>query len=317
MQLDQIMGVLRHCYERQTRQGAESAFRFALVVGSNRKRVFATYPERSKSPEKRGTRSPDKRSKKAKGKQRDITQLDGLLPISQTDHPNRLPSTGTSHISTVPSSAAPATDQDHVLVVIGMGEVHQLRQLGCEDIFGPINGPSEGQPKYQVPHHWLQRLPAARDPHQAETTARPYPRPRPIHARRAQSGSTTVPSESVIDPNLLQPPTLGIPTIGMPGSSIAAAESVPLPPSIPVQDGNADSSHPHPGISLPEASLTLKQTTSIGGPGQRTQIQKSPSRPVTRSSRKHKVMTSDVLASQEAEQLLKGTKSSRRQKTRS
>ena len=76
MRRDAIQDLLLHCYERQERLGAESAFRFALVMGPNRKRIFATYPETEQQ-----TENQEKRTSKGKGKQRE-RQLDGLLSLS-------------------------------------------------------------------------------------------------------------------------------------------------------------------------------------------------------------------------------------------
>ena len=338
MHLDQIMLVLRHCYDRQIRLGPESAFRFALVVAPNRKRIFAAYPD----PLQR-TASPDKRSRKSKGKQRDVNQLDGLLPISQVDDPNSDRSTGREEAgpSTRPGRTAVqrpaasatakrtpahrqadsakakqtlahrpatlATDHRSDLITIGMGEMTKLRNLGCEEIFGPINGPNEGQPQYQVPCYWLERLHVAAphpnpDPAQP-TTVRPYPRPRPIMARPAQHTDSTVHSESVIDPSLLLQTSISDNTNNVrQGSSTSIANLVP--PAVYEAGANID---PESSL-LPNRQLTTSR--------KRGRVVKSPNRPVTRSSKQRRIMTSDALAMQEAETLLKFGKRDRTQKKR-
>ena len=155
MQLEQVLSVLRHCHERQSTLGPESAFRFAQVIGRNRQRVLSSYPE-----ERDRRSSPDKRSRRDKGKQRDVEQLQGLLQMEQnTPDVDRerahstLPSGLPGHQS---GPAAPVGSSD--LATIGMGDMLRLKNIGCNEIFGPINGPNQGLPQYQVPSTWLQRL---------------------------------------------------------------------------------------------------------------------------------------------------------------
>jgi len=75
-----------------------------------------------------------------------------------------------------------------------------LRELGYE-VCGPINGPNEGLPRYEVPKSWLRTLESqmeeAPTPSPFPTDARPYPCPRPIQSKSAQLTSSTV-----IDPAL-------------------------------------------------------------------------------------------------------------------
>jgi hypothetical protein len=337
MQLDQIMVVLRHCYDRQMRLGPELAFRFALVVGPNRKHMFATYPDH-----RQRTASPEKRSRKGKGKQREVNQLDGLLPIAQVDNPNSNCSTGRGEAgpSTRPEPTAAqrpaalattkrtpagrlaasatakrtsayhpaelATDHRSDLITVGMGEMTKLRNMGCEEIFGPINGPNEGQPQYQVPRHWLERLHDASsnpDPDPAQpTTVRPYPRPRPIMARPPQRADST-PSEShLIDPSLLQSAISDNNTNIMQASSSTSANVVPT--TVYAAGGIIDTD---------TALLPNRQSNTSR---KRDRVTKSPNRPVTRSSKQRRIMTSDALAMQEAETLLKFGKRDRAQKKR-
>ena len=92
MRLEAIQKILRHCYERQEASGPESAFRFANVSGPKNTRVQASYPDDG----------PSQISAKAKGKQKakQIDQLDGLLPISESVRVT--PDPGTLGLNVVP-----------------------------------------------------------------------------------------------------------------------------------------------------------------------------------------------------------------------
>jgi len=162
MHLDDIRKVLQYCYGLQAESGPESAFRFAVFMGPKRTRLFANYPETSKTQESES--DPNHRKKKDKGKQRG-NALDGLLQIEEIeDHPtinhvetedqqNTNPSAGPSNKS---SRDVPELHQDG-LVRIDMGQMLQLKDMGYE-VMGPVNGPNEGYPEYEVPRAMLEVL---------------------------------------------------------------------------------------------------------------------------------------------------------------
>lgn len=182
------MSVLTHCYKRQEEHGPESAFRFQLVSGPNRKRLFATYPDSQDS------RTPNVTDK---GKQRQLPKLDGLLVMSQQNEftPNSEANQAEGSGHCVPKRTArdvaqaepSAESADVPLVGIDMGEMLKLKEMGYE-VFGPFNGPNEGPPQYQVPRTWMDRL-KERDSQIGRSTVSeqpaknptppPHPRPEP------------------------------------------------------------------------------------------------------------------------------------------
>lgn len=76
MHRDQIQSILRHCFGRQEDLGPESAFRFQLYVGPNQIPVSAEYPQPRLNEETCTHTARDK------GKGRDVSQLNNLLPLS-------------------------------------------------------------------------------------------------------------------------------------------------------------------------------------------------------------------------------------------
>ena len=150
MHLDDIQKVLRHCYNRQAESGARAAFRFRIFIGAKKKRLDAVYAETSdiqgtESEQNSGDRRKDKGKKKC---QED--PLDGLLRIDQRDPaPTRLP----AYQDPGPSNHNSTQD----VVRVGMGEMLQLKAMGYS-ASGPVNGPNEGLPEYEVPKDWLQHL---------------------------------------------------------------------------------------------------------------------------------------------------------------
>ena len=153
MHLDDIRKVLQHCYRLQAESGPESSFRFALFCGPKRKRLFANYPD---NPNTELVESEHGRRKKNKGKQRE-DPLQGLLRMDESEPPNG------DHIPTVDqqitnarvagSSNSHRTDpqtSSNGFVRIDMGQMLQLKDMGY-DVLGPVNGPNEGYPEYDVP----------------------------------------------------------------------------------------------------------------------------------------------------------------------
>ena len=143
-----------------------------------------------------GTQEGQTGRTKNKGKRRAIDQLEGLLTISQRQSPST--SDPMSHIvdnrSRVPD-----------LVNIDLGQAIKLKEMGYE-VHGPINGPNEGFPKYEVPRSWLKKLDSQSTPHVYLTPNPPstqlYPRPQPI-PKPSQPASTILIQDHIIDPLLL------------------------------------------------------------------------------------------------------------------
>ena len=172
MHLNDIRSVLQHCYGLQVKDGPESAFRFSVFIGPQRKRLFAIYPNDLNTGD---AELGQNRRKKNKGKQREDA-LQGLFRIEESDLdptgndsqigqlPNPSgegPSNNHSAVTDEPRNASPQND----LVRIDMGEMLQLKNMGYE-AFGPVNGPNEGHPEYEVPQALMQLLPSHTQCHQ-------------------------------------------------------------------------------------------------------------------------------------------------------
>ena len=87
------------------------------------------------------------------------------------------------------------------LVRIDMRQMVMLKNLGHE-LLGPVNGPNEGLPQYEVPRSWLQELENLTiinsDTDPGPSNSRPYPRPRPLKKTLAP-----VEMAPIIDPALV------------------------------------------------------------------------------------------------------------------
>jgi len=227
---------------------------------------------------------------------------------SQVAGPSTRPKAPTHHAAAAAAAAASVTDDNGDLILIGLAEMSKLRNIGCDNIFGPINGPNEGLPQYQVPRHWLERLHDAAPttdsalPRMAETApARPHPRPRPILAGRQGRANSVI---NQIDPSLLEPGGSDQTTnVMQPETCNTAPTSIPLATTV----------HTAGAEIATEPTVLAPNRWSAAKPGPSINL---PNRPVTRSSTQRKVMTSDALAMQEAEALLKMSKRNRSQKKR-
>jgi hypothetical protein len=141
------------------------------------------------------TSEKNARKKKDKGKQREDA-LQGLLRIDESvepptaepaepvTQPRRNPTVGGR--ANQPVSETQTSEND--LVRIDMGQMLQLKNMGY-DAVGPVNGPNEGYPEYEVPKAMLQVLQS-----RSQTT------PTPIQDRFAIEPE---PAPNVIDPALL------------------------------------------------------------------------------------------------------------------
>ena len=190
MHRDVIQSILRHCLRRQQESGPESAFRFLMFTGPKRKRMFAEYPDPNKRPQVQSQTAKKKGRQtvkpKKKGKQTEVSQLDDLLTISQNMSLN--PSRNAS-----PDRTRTMTDK---LVTIDMGKMMMLRDMGHE-VIGPINGPNEGLPLYEVPRSWLEQL-------ELQINDGPNPSPFPTPTPHLPVSHRHLP---VIDPSLISGPS--------------------------------------------------------------------------------------------------------------
>jgi hypothetical protein len=150
-------------------------------MGPKRKRLFAEYPSNAAA----------NALVKGKGKRREVPQLDDLLPISQhvtpspsgspiadpspTQGKNRQIWPGSNSLAGTCSGVAKMgievygnqqvghekeQGRAEELVRIEMGQMVMLKNMG-HIIIGPVNGPNEGPPQYEVPRLWLQELETA------------------------------------------------------------------------------------------------------------------------------------------------------------
>lgn len=195
MHLNDIRKVLRHCYGRQAESGPESAFRFALFMGPKRKHLFANYAD-SSNTQPGPSQSEQTRRKKNKGKQRE-DPLKGLIPMDEllepTTDPNANAAGPSNYHSPSRETSDPHTSAQHDLVRIDMGQMLQLKDMGYE-VMGPVNGPSEGYPEYEVPRAMLAALIA-----HSQTQSALHPSVADIALGPSTSGSAPIP----IDPALL------------------------------------------------------------------------------------------------------------------
>ena len=336
MHRDQIQSVLRYWFGRQQEAGPESAFRFESYAGPNRVPMSAEYPNSGLTEETRTHTAKDKGkgrdTAKDKGKGRDSSQLNNLLPLPRNFTPNP--------IRPNPDGADDAQDE---WVRIDMRQMVMLQNMG-HNSRGPINGPNEGLPQYEVPRSWLQLLSSgpAPTPSQLPTGDRAYPRPRPIPPPPSELEHT--PNSSVLDPALFESTN----------ANAVAGPSALVPAPTPSQLPTGDRSYPRPrpiqsrpsernntvipdpanvepmnpnadaGQSEPVRDAEVSGSGNLGlpdpdsgpneGPATEPMIPSPPVLPQTRSTKKRKVMSTDDLALQEAKELLKGT--SRRNRTR-
>lgn len=260
MHLDDIRKVLQHCYTRQTESGAESAFRFLVIIGPKRKHVRVISP--GLDADEINSRK-ERRKKKGKGKQR-ADPFEGLLSMN----PNPTVAGGSDRIGSEP---VPGRQ-----VRITMQQMVELREKGYK-VSGPVNGPNEGLPEYLVPEEWLNSL-SSEQP--SEVGSRPYPQPRPIPPTNSltsgQPSMTDVqsrpypqprpipPTDEQIDPLLrrqTQGPSL-VSTSG-PANAVLTLSSLPegLTPRVPGPSGQLEmTSHQGPDSDPSAAPTNVART---------------------------------------------------------
>ena len=314
MNLDDIQKALKHCYGRQAELGPESAFRFSQFIGPKRQRLFALYPDASLPVPSNSNKN--RRKKKDKGKQRE-DPLEGLLQIDESvegltitdqDHSNQQSTTPTAARLSDPTQnmsererPTASTSRPNDLVRIDMGQMLQLKEMGYE-VAGPVNGPNEGYPEYEVRQALLQALMSRQTPNPlGPSDGNMSPNPAPL----------------CIDPSLLgQDDSSPHNTIVLPVTIEKASEFISLhhPPTPNVTVNPLHSS----GIARPitpkrtEADSVSMPTRSQTHLGKRSQANLSPRR--TRNSKKKKV-TDDNLAAMEAERMVQAGSKRKRKPT--
>jgi hypothetical protein len=235
---------------------------------------------------------------KAKGKQRELPQLDGLLPMSQ--RPTASPGPSRAFIQENYQQGPSNVDE---LVRINMGQMELLKKMGHQ-VIGPINGPNEGQPQYEVPISWLRHL--EKETFLREELApgpsipRPYPRPRPLKTMPALQDTTPLIDPALADqaptPTDKQQETM---TPNRTGSPIFQEIVTPDPTNtLEIQSGSGSLPGPNPTVL-----------------GKRSTVVRSPQRQAeAHTTQRRKVVTGDDLAAQEAQALLKGVVNKRSRK---
>jgi hypothetical protein len=296
MHLDDIRKVLRHCYNRQAESGPESAFRFALIMGPKKKRLFANYLE---TP---NIQTNSRKKNKGKGKrQEDLLQ--GLFQINQTEGTPTPDQDGTEDTNELvagpsndPSRNVSETRTSSVLchddlVRVDMGKMLQLKQRGYE-VVGPVNGPNEGLPQYEVPKAWVDDL-MAHVRSEGVLTGIPSDA---VYYTPVVEPSRRSPIPDNIDPALLanDPPP---PTAAFLNPPIGALPLVPATNDHPTTSTmNTAGSVADPDSILPKSAKKKV--------GKRAKPNLSPQMHQKQTTNKRKKVTDDDLAALEAQQMM-------------
>jgi hypothetical protein len=186
------------------------------------------------------------------------------------------------------------------LVRVDMGQMELLKRMGHQ-VMGPINGPNEGQPEYEVPLAWVQQLEREtwlrEDPAPGPSMPRPYPRPRPM--QKVPARRDTMPS---IDPALMYQP-----------HTPTEQQQETVTPNHTVSTEVQDNVTPTGMLEVHSGSGSGQDSTVLG---KRSTVVRSPPRPTeAHKTQRRKVVTGDDLAFQEAQALLKGLNKRSRKKT--
>jgi hypothetical protein len=321
MNLQDIRKGLKHCYGRQAELGPKSAFRFSHFIGPRRQKLFALYPDQSHPAS--SNLEKNHRKKKNKGKQRE-NPLEGLLRIDESveaptptdqdnaNQPGRTPTAAGPSGSSQNEQPTASTSRQNDLVRIDMGQMLQLKEMGYE-VAGPVNGPNEGYPEYEVCQAVLQALVSRQTPN-------------PLGPSEGELGPD--PALFCIDPSLLGQADDVLPVTIEEVADLTSQHRQPSPNATVNQyhsSGMAGPSTPHrteadlaqhsPGMARPSTPQRTEadQATMPTLLGKRAQNNLSPQTVRrTRNSKKKKV-TDDDLAALEAEKMVQaGTKRKRK-----
>ena len=316
MHLDNIRKVLKHCYSLQAESDPGSAFRFSLFIGPKRRRMMAEYVETSNTDPSEAEKTRPKQRKK--GKQREDA-LQGLLRMDESADPptsdrnrNHNPNTnarvaGPSNHQSRNIQEIPAVSDQNALVRIDMGQMLRLREMGYE-ILGPVNGPNEGFPEYEVPKAWVDMLKS----HSA-------PSPTEAQAAIGAGGADPVP-HPIIDPALLGQAeqtghnnTMAAATADMVPEASEQSHQPPTTPILQSAGRNARPTTPPNDNTRSDKNGKQIPKTSKKRLGKRARGNLSPQViPQTRGNNKKKKVTDDNLAAIEAQNMVQS--GSRRQR---
>jgi hypothetical protein len=316
MNLEDIRKLLQHCYARQVQSGPGSAFRFALFIGPKRKQLFANYPDTSNTG---GNQTEPTRRKKQKGKQRQDV-LQGLLRIDESVEPptptthhadQQHPSVAGPSNSHVPYSVEPQTSaasHQDAMVRIDMGQMLLMKDMGYE-ASGPVNGPNDGYPEYEVSKAVFDKFISSYRPLQSAPT--------PILPPMAIGPSGPDPELNCIDPALLglggqsEQQTVVIPSQATGQNLDPSANSNP-----PLASGSnvRPTTPPNNNAESVEKTLGNQNKTPKKRVGKRAQANLSPQ--TTRRNTKKKKVTDDDLAAIEAQKMVQSESKRRKKPTR-
>lgn len=306
MHLDDIRNVLQHCYTRQVNVNAESAFRFLVVIGPKRKHVHVNSP--GSNGDEVNSRK-ERRKKKGKGKER-ADPFEGLLQIN----PDPTTRVGTEHPLIGSSDQTGSRQLPTRLVRINMGVMVQLKERGYT-VSGPVNGPNEGLPEFEVPEEWLNSLASTTPAMPIEVGCAPDPRPKPIHLTDDQIDPLLrahTPDESLGCPPPQSPPTQATTPPNSLTESTADQESILPEVDNPEVDASADGEIP-PDVENAEVT----PSRASGSLGTKRNRQFSPRKTRQANPRmKRKKVTDDDRAVDEAEALGELGKRQRRKPSR-
>ena len=333
MHLDDIRNVLQHCFSLQTEAGPELSFRFSVFI-FKKKRLFAEYPsdvvepaeseanrhkkDKGKQREdalqlgKAQTADSNRRHKKGKEKQREDA-LEGLLRIDESEEPPTLndieiaiptvagPSNNRS--ANIPDKQTSVQSPGNRLVRIDMGRMLQLRNMGYE-VLGPLNGPNEGYPEYEVPQTVLDKV-TSLAPSQHAWNPRPIqyteqlneivPSPTPIDPVLPSNGQETNQNQQIFDNTA----TIQTDEVDVPVQT--DGQNLPLPTGAEVHPTPITIMHAESDVN----SDIIQNKTPKKKLGKRTQANLSPQTvKQTRNTNKKKKITDDDLAALEAQKMM-------------
>jgi hypothetical protein len=304
-----IINFLQFVYQRQLKSGPESAFRFNLILNGQRQPVPAKYLRHDQSKNVKSS------LKKGKGKAKEI-----IFDEPQSD------------ASQIAESAESDQIAEPVSIRIDMGTMMKLKEMGCDNVVGPVNGPNDGLPEYEAPKVWIERLNTMKSSANTESANRPRPRPIP---------RPTVPSNIQIDPALIN--------IGKANDYLQEGNNAKIgvaeDPHINVSPESATRPQPQP-ISQPTVSANIqmdpvlvnvdhnvqekdnigtcliqrtndsqdKLSESANFSDHKVFISDSGMETASKKKLRRKVVTNDDLAAMEAQKWLQGNSSRRRRK---
>lgn len=255
----------------------------------------------------------NRRKKKGKGKQRE-DPLQGLLRIDELAEPptadqfetRKQPETTSSGVGPSTSRNISDPQSENGVVRIDMGQMLQLKDMGY-DSFGPVNGPNDGLPEYEVPTAVSEML------SQQQLQHAPNP-----HGPDVAMGSDL--ASNVIDPVLVGPDLerIGRQIQNTPHNTVISHDDVHT-----LMEANRDVSSPiHSLRSLNPFDSSIRPTTppiqnassgtnTLGTHttppaqlGKRAQVNTSPQMSRRRSKNKKKKVTDNDLAALEAQKMV-------------